>query len=81
MVDKNDPRLRRVAARPLPEQWRDGEPMSFLEAAQVFFPEGPFSDRGLRHAAKGGQLDRVEINGRHFTTPEAIRSMTRPRTA
>jgi hypothetical protein len=51
----------RVTTRPDPSQWQDDELMTLGEAAALFCPDGPFSERTLRTAAAsdlagGGQI-------------------------
>lgn len=79
MTQKASPekKLPRLAARPCPEDWSDGELMTFAEGAALLFPHGPMNERKLRTAADNGQLAVKEINGNIFTTKAAIAEMCR----
>lgn len=70
--------LVRVEARPDPADWRDDEPLTLAEAAWLFFPYGPLSEKSLRHAAAHGQLGFVRVAGKILTTPAAVRRMLTP---
>jgi hypothetical protein len=71
---------RRVAARPDPKAWGDDEPLSLMEAAALFFPDGePLSEKSLRHAARTGKLAITVVAGKILTSPAAIRDMLKPK--
>jgi hypothetical protein len=72
-----DKRPARVASRPLPSQWAPDELLTLPEAAALFWPEGPITVRTLRSAERDGALAVTWIAGKPFTTPEAIRGMTK----
>ena len=74
---KRDP-LVRVEKRPRPEQWVDDEPMTLVEAAAVFFPEGPLTVASLRTTIRRGELAYVMRAGKMLTTPGAMRDMMKP---
>jgi hypothetical protein len=61
----------RVAARPDPAMWRNDELLTLGEAARLVFPN-LLSERSLRHAAKIGRLPISVVNGKHFTTLDAL---------
>ena len=69
------PALQRVDARPNPAAWQEDELVTLVEAAQLFFPNGPLTASGLRSAIARHELSSVSINQRVYTTPAAIRSM------
>ena len=71
-------RLARVKRRPRPEQWLDDEPITLAEAVALFFPEGPLTINSFRKAAKRGDLAVRRLLGKDFTTPRAVREMTKP---
>jgi hypothetical protein len=57
--------------------WDEDEILSLEEAACLFWPTGPLSVRSLRTAADDGDLAVVWIARKIFTTPGAIRDMTK----
>jgi hypothetical protein len=61
----------RVAVRPDPAMWRNDELLTLGEAARLMFPN-LLSERSLRHAAKEGRLPISVVNGKHFTTLDAL---------
>ena len=73
-VDK----LGRTRARPDPSQWGEDEVMTLVEAAAVFFPQGPLTLSSLRTAATSGTLEIVRVAGKDLTTPRAIRKLVKP---
>jgi len=70
---------KRVAARPCPASWGDDELLTFSEAAELFWPDGPISTSTLRTAARGGILEIAVIAGKFFTTKRALTLMGRCR--
>ena len=80
-MKKPKPRIPpRVAARPSPEDWLDDSPISLMEAAALFFPDGePLSEKSLRHAARTGKLAITVVAGKILTSPAAIRDMLKPK--
>ena len=70
--------LIRVRARPCPELWNDDEPMTLVEAAAVFFPNGPLTLSSLRTAVCAGQLAVARVAGKDLTTPKAIKQLVTP---
>ena len=80
-VSQHGKRLARVEARPDPAAWRDDEALTLAEAARLFFPDGPLSEKSLRHAAAHGQLGAVRVAGKLLTTAGAVRRMMRPAAA
>jgi hypothetical protein len=56
MAKRNTDKLARAKARPDPAQWVDEEVMTLVEAAAVFFPQGPLTLSSLRRAAAAGLL-------------------------
>ena len=72
------PPLDRLSVRPNPEAWGDDELVSLAEAVGLFFPLGPLTAESLRVARRRGELACVEVCGRTFTTPRAIRAMSTP---
>ena len=73
-VDK----LSRTRARPDPSQWGEDEVMTLVEAAAVFFPQGPLTLSSLRTAATSGTLEISRVAGKDLTTPRAIRKLVKP---
>src|SRR5258706_101537 len=57
MRKRNTDKLARAKARPDPAQWGEDEVMTLVEAAAVFFPEGPLTLSSLRGAAAAGTLE------------------------
>ncbi len=78
MNTKPAPVPRRVAMRPDPAQWSPDEVMSLIEAAALYFPDGPLSITSLRNAVRKGDLGISVVAGKYFTTPAAIAEMLRP---
>lgn len=70
--------LARVEKRPNPDDWRGDEPIMLREAVALFFPEGPLTISSFRAAIRRGELGFVKVAGKLFTTPDAVREMTRP---
>lgn len=70
--------LARVKRRPKPDEWRGDEPVMLREAVALFFPEGPLTITSFRAAIRRGELGFVKVAGKMFTTPDAVREMTRP---
>ncbi len=70
------PSLHRIVVRPSPDLWAADELISVAEAHALFFASGPLSIGGLRSAIDRGELAATTINGRIFTTPDAIRRFT-----
>jgi hypothetical protein len=54
-------KLARAKARPDPAQWSDDEAMTLVEAAAVFFPQGPLTLSSLRKAAAAGTLEIAKV--------------------
>jgi hypothetical protein len=77
-LSQHGKRLVRVEARPNAADWGDDEALSLPEAARLFFPDGPLSEKSLRHAAAHGQLGFVRVAGKILTTAGAVRAMLRP---
>ncbi len=73
------PPLERLKARPKQDEWDDDELLSLAEAAALFFPRGPLTVASLRIACQRGELACVQICGKGFTTPRALREMTAPK--
>jgi hypothetical protein len=70
--------LDRLKERPTADAWGDEEMVSLAEAVALFFPSGPLTASSLRAARRRGELACVEVCGRAFTTPRAIRDMMTP---
>jgi hypothetical protein len=69
-----------VAARPDPNNWHPDAPLSLMEAAALFFPDGePLSEKSLRHAARTRKLAITVVAGKILTSPAAIRDMLKPK--
>jgi hypothetical protein len=71
-------KLARAKARPDPTQWGEDEVMTLVEAATVFFPQGPLSLSSLRTAAAAGTLEIAKVVGKDLPTPRAIRKLVKP---
>ena len=69
-------RPRRVAARPDPKDWGEGELLSFAEAAALLWPDGPLTASSLRTAYRAGELEVTMIARKMLTTKRAIAAMT-----
>jgi hypothetical protein len=78
MRKRNTDKLARAKARPDPPQWGEDEVMTLVEAAAVFFPEGPLTLSSLRKAAAAGILEIAKVAGKDLTTPSAIRKLVKP---
>jgi hypothetical protein len=78
MRKRNTDKLVRAKARPDPAQWGEDEVMTLVEAAAVFFPEGPLTLSSLRRAAAAGTLEIAKVAGKDLTTPRAIRKLVKP---
>ena len=78
MRKRNTDKLARAKARPDPAQWGEDEVMTLVEAAAVFFPEGPLTLSSLRRAAAAGTLEIAKVVGKDLTTPRAIRKLVKP---
>src|SRR5690242_18394649 len=74
----NTDKLARVKARPDPAQWAEDEVMTLIEAAALFFPQGPLTLSSLRRAAAAGTLEIAKVAGKDLTTPRAIRKLVKP---
>ncbi|UEM13229.1 hypothetical protein J4G43_002420 [Bradyrhizobium barranii subsp. barranii] len=82
---RKDPAVRddRSRGRRRPELRRDPsdlgetELISFREAVEIFWPNGPLSVSSLRTAERDGLLAVAFIAGRLYTTKAALREMTR----
>ena len=61
--------------RPLPEEWRDDELMTLVEAVAVFWPDGPLTVRSLRTEISRGSLTAERIAGKDLVTPTALKEM------
>src|SRR5258708_5064336 len=75
---RNTDKLARAKARPDPAQWGEDEVMTLIEAAVVFFPQGPLTLSSLRRAAAAGTLEIAKVAGKDLTTPRAIRKLVKP---
>lgn len=53
--------------------------MTLVEAAALFFPDGPLTVRSFRTAANNGQLAVARVAGKDMTTPAAVRELLTPR--
>jgi hypothetical protein len=73
MPKRNTDKLARAKARPDPAQWGEDEVMTLLEAAAVFFPEGPLTLSSLRRAAAAWIIEKAKVMGKELTTPTANR--------
>lgn len=71
------PALTRVCERPDPASWADDELITLAEATRLFFPRGPLTIGGLRTAIARRELHGITLNNRIYTTPGAIRHLTR----
>jgi hypothetical protein len=69
-------RPRRIAARPDPSQWGDDELLTFVEAANLLWPQGPLTASSLRTAYRAGELEVTLIARKLLTTKKALREMT-----
>lgn len=69
-------KLERVRARPDPALWRDDELMTLVEAAALYWPEGPLTETSLRTAVRDGRLPISQIAGKFFVTKTALRTLT-----
>jgi hypothetical protein len=78
MPKRNTDKLARAKARPDPAQWGEDEVMTLVEAAAVFFPQGPLTLSSLRRAANAGTLEIAKVVGKDLTTPRAIRKLVKP---
>jgi hypothetical protein len=58
----------RVAQHPNPAAWEDDELMSLGEAARLFWPHGPITERTLRTAIRDGRLPISQVAGKFFVT-------------
>ena len=61
MRKRNTDKLVRAKARPDPAQWGEDEVMTLVEAAAVFFPQGPLTLSSLRRAAAAGTLEIAKV--------------------
>ena len=52
--------------------------MTLVEAAVVFFPQGPLTLSSLRRAAAAGTLEIAKVAGKDLTTPRAICKLVKP---
>lgn len=68
-------RNKRVDKRPVLEQWSYDELMTLREAAQVAFPDGLISEKGLRTAVRDRTLGVVIVAGKIYTTRRALEAM------
>jgi hypothetical protein len=67
----------RVAARPDPDAWGDDELMTLAEAAALFWPQGPISERTLRCAIRDSRLPISKVARRFFVTKIALRELSK----
>src|ERR1700730_10748709 len=61
MPKRNTDKFARAKARPDPAQWGEDEVMTLVEAAAVFFPQGPLTLSSLRRAATAGTLEIAKV--------------------
>ncbi len=73
-MPRRDP-LARVRIRSRPEEWGDEDLMTLVEAAAVFWPDGPLTVRSLRTEIAAGSLTAERIAGKDLVTPAALREM------
>ena len=50
--------------------------MTLGEAAALFWPDGPFSERTLRTAVRDGRLPISQVAGKFFVTKVALRVLS-----
>jgi hypothetical protein len=68
----------RIAARPLPDDWGEDEPMRLDEAVAVFAGKLPISVALLRTEIAKGRLVPARVAGKFFVTPAQLRELFRP---
>ena len=73
-MPSRDP-LARARNRSRPEEWRDDELMTLVEAVAVFWPDGPLTVRSLRTEIAKGSLTAERIAGKDLVTPTALKEM------
>lgn len=66
----------RIAARPNPNDWGEDDLMTLAEAAALFWPDGPISERTLRTAVRDGRLPISVLAGKFFVTKVALRRLS-----
>jgi hypothetical protein len=69
-------RPRRIAARPDPSQWGDDELLTFVEAANLLWPQGPLTASSLRTAYRAGELEVAMIARKLLVTKRGLAEMT-----
>lgn len=67
----------RVAARPDPTLWGEDELMSLAEAAHLFWPMGPLTERSLRTAVNDGDLPVKIVARKILTNRRAVQEMSK----
>lgn len=67
--------LRRVRARPSPDDWGDEEVMTLIEFEAVFRERWPLTVAGLRNAINKGRLTASLVSGSYWITPAAVKAM------
>lgn len=70
-------RTRRAELRRNHNDLGETELISFREAVEIFWPNGPLSVSSLRTAERDGILAVASIAGKLYTTKAALREMTR----
>src|SRR5260370_39104191 len=78
MPKRNTDKLARAKTRPDPAEWGEDEVMTLVEAAAVFFPEGPLTLSSLRREAAAGTLEIAKVAGKDLTTPRSLRQLGKP---
>ena len=79
-MPRRDP-LGRARKRPRPEEWRDDELMTLVEAVVVFWPDGPLTVRSLRTEIKriiGGRANCRQRFGYSHSSQGNAPAMSRP---
>ena len=71
--------LVRCHARPAPNDWDDDEPMTLVEAVEVFFADGPLTVSSLRSEIANGRLATAKVAGRYYVTPANLKALFEPR--
>ena len=67
----------RIAAKPSPTDWGPDDLLTLAEAAALFWPDGPLSEKSLRTVVRDSGLRHLRLAGKLFTTRSAIEAMCR----
>jgi hypothetical protein len=69
-------KIDRIAQRPDPAAWGRDEIISLGEAARLYWPNGPITEKTLRWCVKNGRLPISKVAGKFFVTGRALATLS-----